>query len=117
MAFYTTNPYRSNATIYSLVFVHGTLGDHTSTWTHPETKTYWPRHLLPKDFPHVRILAFKYSPTVEDFFPYTTEAEQPPDQTSEKERLKASSDSLNVAASDLITAIAQFRSKSQRVCR
>lgn len=44
-----------------------------STWTHPETKTMWPRDLLPKDFPEARILAFKYSSTIEVFFPVTSE--------------------------------------------
>ena len=54
--------------IRSLIFFHGTLGDHLSTWTHPDTLTHWPRDLLPKDFPQARILALTSPLCMEDVY-------------------------------------------------
>jgi hypothetical protein len=43
----------------SIVFVHGLEGDPEATWSRGEV--FWPRHLLPHDFPKARIFTFGYS--------------------------------------------------------
>ncbi|GKZ73223.1 hypothetical protein AnigIFM50267_009900 [Aspergillus niger] len=50
-----------------IVFVHGLTGNSYSTWLDPDTEVYWPVHLLSKDFPHARILAFGYDADVTKF--------------------------------------------------
>lgn len=44
----------------SIVFVHGLTGNRETTWTHKESKTFWPQTLLARDLPNARILTFGY---------------------------------------------------------
>jgi protein SERAC1 len=39
--------------------VHGLGGNRKTTWAH-QNKIYWPQDLLPKQFPHARIMTFGY---------------------------------------------------------
>lgn len=44
-----------------VIFVHGVLGDVTDTWTHPRTKSYWPKLLTEdKDFDGTNIFVVDY---------------------------------------------------------
>ncbi|KAL2846060.1 hypothetical protein BJX68DRAFT_241469 [Aspergillus pseudodeflectus] len=52
-----------------IVLVHGLEGDSQSTWTYEPTNLFWPRDLLPKDFPNARILVFSYPARFTYFFP------------------------------------------------
>lgn len=47
-------------TWYSIVFVHGLTGNRETTWTHKQTKIFWPQTLLARDLPSSRILTFGY---------------------------------------------------------
>lgn len=60
--------YPGHSPIPSIVFVHGILGNHESAWTDEKTKILWPRDFLPHDIKASRILSFKYSPNLGDFF-------------------------------------------------
>ena len=42
------------------VFIHGLDGDRTRTWTSEKMSEIWPQALLPRDFPHARILSWGY---------------------------------------------------------
>jgi hypothetical protein len=53
----------------SIVFVHGLAEGPESTWTHHESKTFWPKDLLPHTCPRTRILSFEYAPKFAHFFP------------------------------------------------
>lgn len=55
---YVRPPQENNGVI---VFVHGVLGDGTSTWTNPDTKAYWP-DLMTKDpiFDHYNIYVYEF---------------------------------------------------------
>jgi hypothetical protein len=45
----------------SIIFVHGLGGSTRDTWTHPESKTFWPSLLHEEDgFDNVRISTFGY---------------------------------------------------------
>jgi protein SERAC1 len=44
----------------SIVFVHGLTGNRETTWTHNQSKTFWPQTLLAPDLPNARILTFGY---------------------------------------------------------
>jgi hypothetical protein len=44
----------------SIVFVHGLTGNRETTWTHKQSKTFWPQTLLARDLPNARILTFGY---------------------------------------------------------
>ena len=56
----------------SIVFVHGLGGDRVQTWTVGEERegVFWPRDLLPKDFPTARILSFGYNADFAHFCPF-----------------------------------------------
>jgi len=54
--FYARNPQEGSGTI---VFVHGVLGDSTSTWTNPSTGAYWP-DLLANDLLFARYNIYVY---------------------------------------------------------
>lgn len=43
-----------------IVFVHGLTGNRETTWTHKQTKNFWPQTLLPQDLPNARIFTFGY---------------------------------------------------------
>src|SRR5262249_44700393 len=45
----------------AIIFVHGLFGDDSTTWTNPETKTFWPK-LLTQDsaFDRFDIFTFRY---------------------------------------------------------
>ena len=45
---------------FSVVFVHGLTGNRETTWTHKQTKTFWPQTLLGRDLANARILTFGY---------------------------------------------------------
>ncbi|KAF2745974.1 hypothetical protein M011DRAFT_405378, partial [Sporormia fimetaria CBS 119925] len=50
----------------SIVFVHGLTGNRETTWCY-EKKLLWPRDLLHKEFPNVRVLTFGYDAEVIGF--------------------------------------------------
>ena len=55
----------------SIVFVHGLMGEPSTTWTGKKSGTFWPTDLLPKDLlkrkENVRILLYGYNAGVFDF--------------------------------------------------
>jgi len=53
--------------IVDIVFVHGLTGNREKTWTH-RNGTFWPRVLLPEDFPRARIMTFGYDADVVRFW-------------------------------------------------
>lgn len=53
--------------LVDIVFVHGLTGNSYDTWLEPESQTYWPVHLLSKDVPDARIMAFGYDADVTKF--------------------------------------------------
>jgi hypothetical protein len=48
------------ALLTSIIFVHGLTGNRETTWTHKQSKTFWPQTLLTRDLPNTRILTFGY---------------------------------------------------------
>jgi hypothetical protein len=44
----------------SIVAIHGDGGHYERSWTHPETRVFWLRDLLPHITPSSRILSFGY---------------------------------------------------------
>ncbi|EJT79104.1 hypothetical protein GGTG_04193 [Gaeumannomyces tritici R3-111a-1] len=44
-----------------LVLIHGLNGDYLKTWTHETTKVCWPKDLLPRELPDMRVLSFAYN--------------------------------------------------------
>ena len=46
--------------LYSIVFIHGLLGDREETWTAKNAACPWPQSLLPSKVPNARILTFGY---------------------------------------------------------
>ncbi|KAH6850450.1 Alpha/Beta hydrolase protein [Chaetomium sp. MPI-CAGE-AT-0009] len=54
----------SRAAILDLVLVHGLNGDHIESWTHQQSGICWPRDLLPKQLPGIRVSSFSYSADV-----------------------------------------------------
>ncbi|OMP88505.1 Protein SERAC1, partial [Diplodia seriata] len=61
-----------------IVFVHGLGGDKEGTWTwisseksmYEHERVFWPRDLLPKDFPQARIISFGYDASFAHFYPF-----------------------------------------------
>lgn len=47
----------------SIVLVAGLGGDYIKTWE-ANDNTLWPKHLLPKDIPGIRVLSFQYNTTL-----------------------------------------------------
>jgi triacylglycerol esterase/lipase EstA (alpha/beta hydrolase family) len=45
----------------SLVLIHGLDGNRIRTWTHQQSKVFWPKDLLPKKQPQTRVMTFGYS--------------------------------------------------------
>lgn len=62
-------------TTSSIVFVHGLYGGREATWTHEQSKVFWPKDLLPRDIEDARIHSFGYNAKVVDW------AEPPSDAT------------------------------------
>jgi hypothetical protein len=61
MALATKSVHQTNHTgATSIVFVHGLTGNRETTWTHKQSKTFWPQTLLARDLPNARILTFGY---------------------------------------------------------
>jgi hypothetical protein len=61
MLLVTKSLHRTNHTgATSIVFVHGLTGNRETTWTHKQSKTFWPQTLLAHDLPNARILTFGY---------------------------------------------------------
>ncbi|CAF9941047.1 MAG: hypothetical protein HETSPECPRED_002855 [Heterodermia speciosa] len=58
-----------------IVFVHGLYGGREATWTHEQSKVFWPKDLLPRDIEDARIHSFGYNAKVVDW------AEPPSDAT------------------------------------
>lgn len=48
----------------SIILVAGLGGDYVKSWT-ADDNTLWPRDLLPKDIPNVRVLSFQYNTTIQ----------------------------------------------------
>jgi hypothetical protein len=47
--------------VITIVFVHGLGGSSTGTWTHSDTKSFWPTWLVEKKgFENVRVTTFGY---------------------------------------------------------
>jgi hypothetical protein len=51
------------ASPHRIWFVHGVTGNSRKTWTHPETKRFWP-DFVAKDFPQARIITFGYDANI-----------------------------------------------------
>lgn len=85
----------------SIVLVHGLGGSSIGTWTSrtPGRSTFWPRDLLPKDLPNVRILTFGYDSTPGRFLG------------------AASTNMVHQHATNLVTGLYYFRSVSDSVTR
>jgi hypothetical protein len=48
--------------VMDIVFVHGLNGSPVGTWTHPQTKWFWPRELTSEEgFENVRVSTFGYN--------------------------------------------------------
>ena len=45
----------------SIIAVHGLGGRASDTWTHPDSRTFWLKDLLPDRLPGVRTLTFGYN--------------------------------------------------------
>jgi hypothetical protein len=64
------------------VFIHGLGGHPERTWTYSEksrskskvVSVFWPRDLLNKDFPNVRVLTYGYDSHVSRFFSATNQS-------------------------------------------
>lgn len=50
--------------IVDIIFIHGLTGNSFDTWFEEGSTTYWPKHLLSKDVPNARIMAFGYDADV-----------------------------------------------------
>ncbi|KAL3460036.1 hypothetical protein BJX64DRAFT_290684 [Aspergillus heterothallicus] len=83
-----------------IILVHGLEGDSQSTWTYEATGLFWPRSLLPEDFPTARILVFSYPASFSYFFPESARA---------KKRHKSTPGAYT---EDLIDALSQLRKSS-----
>ncbi|KAH0562121.1 hypothetical protein GP486_003181 [Trichoglossum hirsutum] len=53
--------------VIDIVFVHGLTGNREKAWTH-RNGNFWPRDLLPEDFPRARIMTFGYDADVVRFW-------------------------------------------------
>ena len=51
-------------TVKSIVLVAGLGGDYVKTWR-ADDETLWPRDLLPKSIPDIRVLSFQYNTTIQ----------------------------------------------------
>lgn len=51
----------ANASRDSIVAVHGVGGDVINTWTHPKSKAFWLKDILPRQIPDARIMTFGYN--------------------------------------------------------
>ena len=56
-------------------FVHGLTGNRVETWTHKNTKCFWPE-LVAADFPNARVITYGYDANVIDFSKSWANAEQ-----------------------------------------
>jgi hypothetical protein len=59
----------SNASLSSIVAIHGDGGHYKESWTHPNSHVFWLQDLLPSIVPDSRILSFGYSVSKTDFVP------------------------------------------------
>ena len=48
----------------SLVLIHGLNGDRIQSFTHPQSKVFWPKDLLPDKQPFTRVLSFGYEANI-----------------------------------------------------
>lgn len=53
--------------LVDIIFVHGLTGNSYNTWLEAGSEIYWPLHLLSKDVPDARILAFGYDADIAKF--------------------------------------------------
>ena len=54
---------------FDIIFVHGLGGSAWTSWTHPGTKWFWPKHLYgKKGFQNARILTFGYNSHLANVF-------------------------------------------------
>jgi hypothetical protein len=58
-------------TLISIIFVHGLAGNREKTWTHKKG-TFWPQHLLARDFSSTRIMTFGYDVDVTKLSTFTS---------------------------------------------
>jgi hypothetical protein len=56
--------YKPPTPIVDIIFIHGLTGSSYSTWLQKDSNIYWPVHLLSKDIPDARIMAFGYDADV-----------------------------------------------------
>ena len=79
----------------SIVFLHGLTGNRETTWTDPNSGTFWPEHLLKADVPRSRILTFGYDADVTHFW------------------AMASNNRIGNHAMNLVNALAQLRDRTE----
>ncbi|KAI9710416.1 MAG: hypothetical protein M1812_007452 [Candelaria pacifica] len=83
-----------NATA-DIVFIHGLTGNRETTWRDPNSRTFWPEHLLKEDVPRSRILTFGYDADVTHFW------------------AMASNNRIGNHAMNLVNALAQLRDRTE----
>lgn len=89
----------SSNILFSIVFIHGLLGNAYGTWT--KNNVLWPQDLLPKDVPSCRVLLYGYDSRV---------------LRTGRGQLPTSYTELRSDADDFCARLAADRASKSRVC-